>query len=227
MMNVTVQVIEGLERGRTYEDLPCPLTIGREDDNTIRLNDERVSRFHAKLQEDGGRIILTDLDSTNGTRVNGHPVQMRVLQPGDQLTIGRCLLIYGSREEIEERALSLRIAEEVESEQDDSGEHTISAGAPGASLADRMHDLFPAGPPSPPVDLSPGQRAEVSDFLAYVHEQIRHILLTGSQTDSVDRVETDSLEIDWLSWQRLLRLEMDLARSLRAIAEPDCAEPDC
>src|SRR5262245_27904636 len=103
MALITIQVIEGLERGSVYENIPTPVTIGREDDNRIRLNDERVSRFHAKIQEDGGRVILTDLDSTNGTRVNGQPVQMRVLQPGDQMTIGRCLLLFGSREQITAR----------------------------------------------------------------------------------------------------------------------------
>ena len=74
MSLVTFQVLEGLERGDVIRDLPTPVTIGREEDNHLRLNDVRVSRFHAKVQEDGGKIILTDLESTNGTRVNGHPV---------------------------------------------------------------------------------------------------------------------------------------------------------
>ena len=100
MAKVTLQLLEGLERGLMFRDLSTPVTIGREDDNTVRLNDERVSRFHAKIQEDGGQIILTDLESTNGTRINGHPIQMRVLQIGDQIAIGRCLLVYGSPEEI-------------------------------------------------------------------------------------------------------------------------------
>ena len=100
MAKVTLQLLEGLERGLMFRDLPTPVTIGREDDNTVRLNDERVSRFHAKIQEDGGQVILTDLESTNGTRINGHPIQMRVLQIGDQIAIGRCLLLFGSPEEI-------------------------------------------------------------------------------------------------------------------------------
>src|ERR1700691_3013396 len=100
MAKVTLQLLEGLERGLMFRDLATPVTIGREDDNTVRLNDERVSRFHAKIQEDGGQIILTDLESTNGTRINGHPIQMRVLQIGDQIAIGRCLLLFGSPEEI-------------------------------------------------------------------------------------------------------------------------------
>ncbi len=101
MARITIQVLEGFERGRIFGDLATPITIGREEDNTIQLNDERVSRFHVKIQEDSGRVILTDLDSTNGTRINGHPVQMRVLQFGDQMSIGRSLLLYGSPGEID------------------------------------------------------------------------------------------------------------------------------
>ena len=82
MARITLSVLEGLERGKVYEDLETPVSIGREEDNRIQLNDERVSRIHAKLQEDRGDVILTDLNSTNGSRVNGHPVQLRVLQPG-------------------------------------------------------------------------------------------------------------------------------------------------
>src|SRR4029077_17231527 len=102
MARITIQVLEGFERGRVFAELPTPITIGREEDNTIQLNDERVSRFHVKIQEDAGRVILTDLESTNGTRINGHPVQMRVLQFGDQMSIGRSLLLYGSPQQIDE-----------------------------------------------------------------------------------------------------------------------------
>src|SRR6478752_1929275 len=102
MAQITLQVVDGFEKGRAFRNLPTPVSIGREEDNTIQLNDERVSRFHLKIQEDGGRIILTDLESTNGTRINGHPVQMRVLQFGDQMSIGRSLLLYGSPQQIDE-----------------------------------------------------------------------------------------------------------------------------
>ena len=103
MAEVTFQVLEGMERGRIFSLIETPFTIGREEDNSIQLNDERVSRFHLKVQEDDGRVILTDLDSTNGTRVNGTPSQLRVLQFGDLIAVGRCLLVYGSPEEIAQR----------------------------------------------------------------------------------------------------------------------------
>src|SRR5207237_4741237 len=103
MTNVTFQVLEGVDKGRTFRDLPTPVTIGREEGNLLRLNDERVSRFHAKVQQDGGDIILTDLESTNGTRVNGNVVQIRRLRVGDRICVARSLLLFGSTEEIAAR----------------------------------------------------------------------------------------------------------------------------
>src|SRR5438477_11548245 len=96
MAKVTFQILEGIDKGRIFHDLATPVTIGREEGNLLRLNDERVSRFHAKVQCDGGEIILTDLESTNGTRVNGNVVQIRRLRFGDRVGIGRSLLLYGT-----------------------------------------------------------------------------------------------------------------------------------
>src|SRR5947207_3702281 len=101
--NVTFQVLEGVDKGKVFRELAIPLTIGREEGNLLRLNDERVSRFHAKIQVDGGDVILTDLDSTNGTRINGHTVQIRRVLPGDRVGIGRSILLFGSNDEIAAR----------------------------------------------------------------------------------------------------------------------------
>src|SRR6185436_16588785 len=107
MAVVTFQVLEGIDKGRVFRDLPTPVTIGREEGNMLRLNDERVSRFHAKIQFDNNEIILTDLESTNGTRVNGNVVQIRRLRPGDRVGVGRSLLLFGSEQEIRDRMESL------------------------------------------------------------------------------------------------------------------------
>ena len=61
MALITLQVLDGADRGRTYEEISTPVTIGREEGNTIQLNDERVSRFHLKIQEDQDKLVLTDL----------------------------------------------------------------------------------------------------------------------------------------------------------------------
>src|SRR5437867_1466096 len=108
MKTLTFQVLEGVDKGRIFRDLPVPVTIGREEGNLLRLNDERVSRYHAKVQQDNGDLILTDLESTNGTRVNGNVVQIRRLRIGDRVTVGRSLLLFGSTEQIHARELTLK-----------------------------------------------------------------------------------------------------------------------
>src|SRR5208283_2833599 len=107
MATVTFQVLEGVDKGRTFRDLATPVTIGREEGNLLRLNDERVSRYHAKVQQDGDDIILTDLESTNSTRVNDTVVQIRRLRFGDRVCVGRSMLLFGSNEEIAARVLTL------------------------------------------------------------------------------------------------------------------------
>jgi pSer/pThr/pTyr-binding forkhead associated (FHA) protein len=231
MGRVTIQLIEGLERGRVLFGLETPVTIGREDGNTIRLNDERVSRFHAKIQEDAGRYILTDLDSTNGSRVNGHPVQLHVLRTGDHIAIGRCLLIFGSNDEIASVADDLRTSVLGLDNLDDG---TLSARQPRSEDADSgigqeeflegeepVEDLFPAGPPHLPTGLGPAQRAAVSDQLAYVHERLMCLIRQArADSGSSDTDQQHSMMVDWTTWQQILHLEMHLAATLRKIAEP-------
>ncbi|VAX38031.1 hypothetical protein MNBD_PLANCTO02-2691 [hydrothermal vent metagenome] len=234
MTVVTLQVLEGLERGRTLYNLTPPITIGREDDNDVRLNDERVSRFHVKIQEDSGRLILTDLQSTNGTQVNGHPVQMRVLQVGDQLLIGRCLVLFGSAEEITNRAIERR-------QQEDSNPSDPTLSVSGDSvyeeslkdendlLSAAFHnlqeedfpELFPLGRPESPINLSAIQRAQISDILAFIHDQIRSVILAGAENKSSRLKPDGTYNVTWEGWQQLLALEMHMASYLKRIAEPD------
>lgn len=229
MARITIQVLEGFERGRVFGDLATPVTIGREEDNTIQLNDERVSRFHVKIQEDSGRVILTDLDSTNGTRINGHPVQMRVLQFGDQMSIGRSLLLYGSSDEIDGQVAGADDAEQTshESGEPSASRRTVSAPPEGFSLpeqregaassGDEMGDLFPNGPPELPSELKMAQLAQLSDMLAYIHDQLA---LFANVAVEDRRATPPQMRIDWDQWQRLLKLEMQLAGYLRQIADP-------
>lgn len=66
-----------------------PLTIGRHSDNTLVLNDGRASRYHCVIaRTPDGQYLIRDLDSRNGTRVNGQPIKAKVLSSGDQITIG-------------------------------------------------------------------------------------------------------------------------------------------
>ncbi|HEX3870706.1 MAG TPA: FHA domain-containing protein, partial [Pirellulales bacterium] len=96
MAFITLRVLDGADRGRIFSNLPTPVTIGREEGNSVQLNDERVSRFHLKIQEDQDKLVLTDLESTNGTKVNGENIQLRILRHGDIVAVGRSVLLFGS-----------------------------------------------------------------------------------------------------------------------------------
>lgn len=70
------------------------VTIGRLPDCEVVLKDKAASRRHAQIRLKDGAATLTDLGSTNGTRVNGQVVQSRALEDGDRITIGSTVLEY-------------------------------------------------------------------------------------------------------------------------------------
>ncbi len=64
-------------------------TIGRRDDNTWVVTEPRVSRVHALVRKEAGAVILTDLGSSAGTKVNGEELTgPRVLRHGDRVAFG-------------------------------------------------------------------------------------------------------------------------------------------
>jgi len=219
---VTLRVIDGADRGRVFEDVPTPLTIGREEGNSVQLNDERVSRFHLKIQEDQDKIVLTDLESTNGTKVNGENVQLWILRPGDVILVGRTVLIYGSRDEIGRRLAELRGADlsaGVTMDTDDPEEGSDSArldfelnwgDAPDAQAT--LHTLVP---PELPKSLSPGQAAQLAELLQYLHLRVRGLIQSVESAGKAERVTLEQRQ-----WQNLLDIQQRLAGYLRAIGEP-------
>ena len=76
-------------------ELAWACSIGRSDGNTIRINDKRASKNHAEIRYESGQFILRDLDSANGTLINGeYVVQPVVLKHDDEIVIGRTMLLY-------------------------------------------------------------------------------------------------------------------------------------
>jgi len=70
------------------------MTIGRKLDNDIRLEDTTVSSHHARIVQKDAGVFVEDCDSTNGTLVNGIPVQDRKLKNGDIVVIGKYTLSF-------------------------------------------------------------------------------------------------------------------------------------
>jgi pSer/pThr/pTyr-binding forkhead associated (FHA) protein len=220
MTRVTLRVLDGADRGRVFEDLETPITIGREEGNIIQLNDERVSRFHAKVQSDQAKLVLTDLESTNGTKVNGEDVRLRVLRFGDLIQIGRSMLIVGNREQIEERV------SHIPRKDGKTGWFGLKTGESSSSRdgesdvpwrdCDGLQDfLFNHEPPELPEDLNATQSAQLAELLGYLHLRIRALL------NSIHSEKGGRVSLDAIAWQKLLDVQSRLAEFLRVIGEPD------
>jgi predicted component of type VI protein secretion system len=223
MALVTLRVLDGADRGRVYENQSTPLTIGREEGNSIQLNDERISRFHIKIQEDDNKLVLTDLESTNGTKVNGETVKLWILRHGDVITLGRTVLLFGSEEDIARRLASLRgvdlsegVTLDAEALEDISESVSLEFELNWSEDPNAQTTLHTLLPPELPNGLSPGQSAELSEVLHYLHLRIRALI----NNSKVSRKNEDVI-IDQRCWQNLLDIDVRLAEYLRSIGEPD------
>lgn len=94
---LTLLVIQGPDKGRRFE-LPDALALIGRDSRQLPLDDNTVSRRHAELVPGEAGWILKDLGSSNGTYVNGQRVLNTFqLKPGDQIRVGRSLLVFGAQ----------------------------------------------------------------------------------------------------------------------------------
>src|SRR4051794_7992139 len=215
MPAVTFQVLEGIDKGRVFREMTTPVTIGREEGNVLRLNDERVSRFHAKVQFDNGEIILTDLESTNGTRVNGNVIQIRRLRPGDRIGVGRSLLLYGSDAEIAARMATIQgLIPPAPSDQTGVPPTIPASGLPMQMEHDLEFDLnvtdkvtvangtlylgTRALPPLP-QKLTPSQAARLAELLDFLH---RHLTAATENIEAND--DGSRVTLTYADWQRVL-----------------------
>lgn len=71
-----------------------PITIGRSHENTIVLDDPRVSRKHIEIRVIREHFVLFDLNSSGGTYVNGHKVSQAMLYPGDKISLAGVSLVF-------------------------------------------------------------------------------------------------------------------------------------
>jgi Protein of unknown function (DUF3662)/FHA domain len=71
-----------------------PVTIGRQAECDVVLDDSNVSRRHAEVRRQGEDYVLVDLGSTNGSKVNGTRIKQQALTDGDEITLGKTLLRF-------------------------------------------------------------------------------------------------------------------------------------
>jgi hypothetical protein len=71
-----------------------PVSIGRQAECDVVLEDSNVSRHHAEVRRQGEEYVFVDLGSTNGSKVNGTRVKQQALTDGDEITLGKTLLRF-------------------------------------------------------------------------------------------------------------------------------------
>jgi hypothetical protein len=81
--------------GRRQEVTTPRVVLGRSRSCDIRLPDVNVSRRHAEMRQEGATYWIVDLDSMNGTVVNGRPVERERLHDGDTITLGSTEIVFG------------------------------------------------------------------------------------------------------------------------------------
>ena len=135
------------------------MTIGRDSTNEIVINDAEVSRRHSRLTFQGGKYVLEDLGSTNGTFVNGQRLAgPRVLKPGEVVSFGEQIVLVFE-------AVSL-----------DPGATMVSPRAAAVPAAPRPMAVPPPPPqayagsvpasPVPPVGIAPRRQNLTPIFIA-------------------------------------------------------------
>ena len=110
-MAASLFVIQGHDQGTRFELEAdgVALRLGRDAGNWIQLHDTEVSRQHAELRRDGDSILLIDLGSANGTYVNSQRVEKRQLASGDQVQVGRTIMLFTGPAESPSSRLGSRI----------------------------------------------------------------------------------------------------------------------
>lgn len=211
MQRITLRVISGADRGHVFSELETPITIGREEGNSVQLNDERISRYHVKVQEDDGRLVVTDLDSTNGTRVNGHTCSLKILRFGDTISIGRTVLLVGSKDQVQEWLADGSSSADSAGEDDSRSDRDPSTG-----LAQDHSPPLAGSEARIPRKLSAGQAAELRELLDHVHEGLSRAVVSA-ETDEADL----KVRINQRDWQILLMTQSELSELIHQIEDPN------
>src|ERR1700735_2753572 len=93
-MKPRLLAISGSLTGTVHPLIDGRLSIGRESSNQLCLIDPVVSRKHCTIEQAGDNFELNDLDSHNGTFVNGIPVRCKTINHGDSIRIGNSELVF-------------------------------------------------------------------------------------------------------------------------------------
>lgn len=89
-----IVILDGKVNAQAFHLTKLPLRIGRESDNDVVIEDSNVSRFHAEIQQRDLDLVIVDLKSANGVKVNGALISEKILQCHDVIQIGDALIEF-------------------------------------------------------------------------------------------------------------------------------------
>ena len=89
----SIHIIQGFDQGVRLDIAGNNFRFGRDSNNDLQLHDSEVSRFHAELRQDGAGIKVVDLESSNGTFVNGERTNSAHLSSGDRIQLGKTHIV--------------------------------------------------------------------------------------------------------------------------------------
>src|SRR5437868_3121993 len=87
-MAAKLKIISEKGKGETFELNSEKIFVGRDKTNEIVLNDASVSRRHCEIEKRGEKYYINDLDSLNGTTLNGREAENTEITSGDKLGVG-------------------------------------------------------------------------------------------------------------------------------------------
>jgi hypothetical protein len=165
-------------------------------------------------------------------------VQIRRLRPGDRVGVGRSLLLFGTSAEIAARQAAL-VATGMSTRGTTGEPDDLPATVYGKTIATAFEQdddfdlspndkitlangtLFIGGRPLPllPLKMSPSQAARLAELLEFLHQRLT------AATENIHSNEDGTLvSLTFADWQRVLAVQMVLARYVRAVSEPDTLE---
>ncbi len=161
----------GPDKGKRITLVDFPVTIGRDAENTITIRDEEVSRFHLRIKARGKTLVAQDLDSKNGTYINGDKVMNAILANGDRILVGSTELSFVGAES------SIKLADSIDKFDMVVSEDAHTLGSSSKETPGDIHKLFN------PRRLDPHPPA--SEFLARpdtigsIYSYHSHVMVVG------------------------------------------------
>ncbi len=176
-----IVVLAGKLAGDKYA-IDDELTLGRGAEADVKIDDVLVSRMHARIfQHRNGSYVAEDLESRNGTQVNGRSITRQVLAYGDRIQVGSSLLLFAHHDPMEEQVAHRRKLEAI--------------GRLGTGVAHDFNNLLGAVRAS--VDFLNGLPAETQLSDAGVREALNDIRsAAGAATEMTSRLLGFAREVD-------------------------------